>query len=164
MYSSNVKKVIENLKKVLPMAVYRYHLNMQETRVNIDHVCGTVHCVGGWYAIAKGLDIGKRVTFMDGANEINKDLGFSEQCGIKASREWAVNNPKIWGNVSGYFMFSLESAYYHPTKRPNGALNLQHVIDHWQEVYDRLLALEMQVEISDPPVYVESFIDEPVIA
>lgn len=38
-------------------------------------------------------------------------------------------------------MFSHASAF-ESSLRMGGALNLQHIIDHWKEVYERLKALE----------------------
>ncbi len=151
-HSSQVLSVINNFLKVLPLAKKEGHLNMAEYRVQSkdgcslggSHTCGTVHCHAGWYAIANKEKIGFThkdgyVGFDKGYNVMCADLGFKYDKGL---RLWADQNPEIWGNDSGERMFYSAGAFIHPIKRPNGALNLQHIIDHWQEVYERLLILE----------------------
>lgn len=129
--------VIDNLKKVLPLATREDHLNMGYGGVNTwGHVCGTMHCVGGWYAVAT-LDKRQELTYEDGVLQMSKDLGFTMRGSFYVIRRWASNNPTMWGNDDGAKMFLFPSAYYHKDKRPNGALNLQHVIDHFEEVRDR---------------------------
>lgn len=164
--SSDVKKVIDLFKSVLPKASREGHLNMMEGGVNLYHECGTVHCHGGWYAIAAnlhfrrilGMQFKRTVSYFDGANAMAKALGFKH---YEELRMWANLNPNIWGNYFGTTMFTMSLAFEHPHKRPYGAKNLQHIIDHWQEVHDRLVILERQnepVEISEPPVSAEQLI------
>lgn len=127
------------------MAKREDHLNIREPNVNRSgYKCGTVHCVAGWYAVG-AINLRKKgLTYQDGVYKINRDLGFTNIYFISASELeiWASLNRNVWGNDNGHFMFSNAIAYYHPTKRPNGALNLQHIIDHITEVYERTLILE----------------------
>lgn len=143
--ASQVLTVINNFKKVLPMAKREDHLNMGCTSVNRSHECGTVHCHGGWYAISV-LDVeNKLLSYTDGADRLAKDLGFGFDEDIQ---EWAEQNQTLWGNEIGYGMFCDRRAFKSPD-RPDGANNLQDIISHWTEVYERLLVFEG----SERPVY-----------
>ena len=112
-----VKFVIRKLKSVRGQAIKKDAFNMSEAIAYIKnrHECGTVHCVGGWYAIAN-LDrpeIKDRfkkgfVGYSDGADLMAKDLGFANRDCLQT---WAFDNPEIWGNPRGGSMFAYESAY-----------------------------------------------------
>lgn len=152
--SENILKVIRNFEKVLPMAKKETHLNMMETSVcNSYHKCGTIHCAAGWYAVAKN-QIEQGTTYMDGIFLIEQDLGFEPrdyspgECQLEI---WTIKNVELWGNRKGELLFSCRGAYSHPTKRPQGAQSLQDIVDHWKEVYERVVALEgKQSELSKP--------------
>lgn len=140
--------VIDNFKKVLPLSIREgCGLNMAETEVNkpIDFdwftekstctTCGTVHCVGGWYAVATlSPDLAEdRISYTDGAGKMAIDLGFygmDKHAKIEALENWAVSNPHIWGNLKGSLMFSCETAY-------NGAETLAEVVTYLESVRDR---------------------------
>lgn len=146
MESKNILRVINNFKKVLPAASLG-SLNMNEVRVS-GNDCGTTHCHGGWYAVAV-CDLTKSVTFSDGAcmmaHTLGLGVGGKYESVVNLSR-WAAINSDIWGNISGCYMFSSRTAFYHPTKRPYGAMNLQDIVDHWTEVYERVKAQESLIE------------------
>lgn len=109
---------------------------MSQGSVNdgIHHVCGTTHCFGGWYAVA-ALDNELDMTYHHGVYKLQDDLGFT---GSENLHNWAKRHPKLWGNMSGQFVFERRYAFFHPDKRPHGALTLQHIVDHLEEVRDRL--------------------------
>jgi hypothetical protein len=123
------QKVIDNLNKVLPLAFQENHLNMRNADVNCRQQCGTIHCVGGWYAVAT-LYGRKRLTYSDGANEMASDLGFSGGFGISDLENWAESNPDIWGNRYGYNLFCNENAY-------DNAETLYEVVTFLEGVRDR---------------------------
>lgn len=130
------------------MATLDKHLDMRESAVNYNHTCGTIHCHGGWYAVAVCDVRGRRnVSFIDGAAEMARELGFyhpDNHAALSMLSMWAYQNPKIWGNERGGDMFGSKLAFTHPVKRRCGAENLQHIIDHWEEVYERVKELEEQ--------------------
>jgi len=129
-----MQRVIDNLKKVLPMATMEKSLNMNQTRVNNHgHICGTVHCLGGWYAVGV-CNLSEEIGYREGARKMSQDLGFEDDDSLE---EWCEANPDIWGNKNGYGIFSDEHAFTSPS-RPHGAFTLQHIIDHLEEVRDRL--------------------------
>jgi hypothetical protein len=110
--------VIDKLKLVRKQANEECALDIDESRVynkKYKYECGTVHCVGGWYAVA---NLNRKfikdkfnegfVDFNDGTKLMAQDLGFAYRCDLK---NWAEQNPKIWGNKKGYFMFGNASAY-----------------------------------------------------
>jgi len=162
MKASNVLKVITNLEKVLPYAQSECSLNMDRGTVSAEkgkNLCGTAQCHAGWYTVAtfpakQRMD--NNVDYYDGAVKMGKHLGFKSKKIIDdeglpdiidehmALTDWAGKNPEIWGNRDGALMFECdgEMAFYHVEKRPYGAETLQHIVDHWKEVYARLLALE----------------------
>lgn len=133
---AQMQVVIDNLYKVLPRATQYNALDMVMAAVNEDHECGTTHCFGGWYAVAV-LDNRIPMGYKDGINIINKHLGFYFTR-TENFQMWAIDNPDIWGNSRGISMYSDRKAFFHQTKRPDGALNLKDIIDHLEEVRDRL--------------------------
>lgn len=150
MNSKQVLTVIKNLQRVIPAGK---GLDMNKCDV---HLCGTTHCHGGWYAVATMpffrllfpfgiwlLNI-KEIDFLDGAERMSKDLGFEEE---RELSNWAKENPLIWGNEDGDRMFGHKKAFYHPTKRPDGAESIADIVDHWYDVYDRLKAEEEKAKI-----------------
>lgn len=145
--SKAVFEVVERFKSVLPLATLPRHLQMGVSKVNeCGHECGTVHCHGGWYAVAVLPIADAEFGFQDGSERMAKDLGFESDMQLE---EWASKFPEIWGNERAMGMFCDCTAFIHIKKRPRGALNLQHIIDHWQEVGERLLDLEK----SQQPLY-----------
>lgn len=146
--SEQVTKVIENFKKVLPIANGHTHLlNMQEARVNLNlkvgEECGTPMCHAGWYALAvkDELPTDRGINFQHGKILMSKHLGF-EELGDYDVSTWAYQNPDIWGNNYGSGMFCDPEAFV-TDKRPNyWDLSLQSIVDHWTDVRDRLIELE----------------------
>jgi len=122
------------------------------TTTGVGYHCGTINCCGGWYVVAKSMECGTCAGYFTyGIKFICEDLGFpidfdviNYNAGTASICYWAKDNPSIWGNNEGQFMFNDKHAFYHPTKRPEGALNLRHIIDHWTEVAERVKALEAQ--------------------
>ena len=111
-----VEFVIEKLKLVRDKANEEGAFDMSIWRVYDDHhECGTVHCVGGWYAVAnsdrqviKDKIKNGRVGYDDGADLMAIDLGFDDGDFLA---DWAYENPEIWGNEKGSDMFENELAY-----------------------------------------------------
>lgn len=91
-------------------------------------ICGTVHCIGGWYAIATLQPFSSKTEYSHGASRMARDLGFEHYQDL---REWAHVNPVMWGNRYGYEMFFAERAY-------NDANTLPEAIAHLIGVRDRL--------------------------
>lgn len=145
MKSSNILKVAEVFKSILPMAERDEQLNMAIGFVNnVDYACGSIHCAAGWFAIGTKLHLTGWVNHGDGKREMAKMLGFDDDSELKY---WASENQEIWGNEYPLLMFSKAIAYYHPTKRPLGAQNLRHIYDHLMEVYERAKATEQPSRI-----------------
>ncbi len=129
--------VIDNFKKVLPMATMDKHLDMKECVVHQSktvfgggHKCGTIHCMGGWYAIAvlSKEELQKSyVSYTQGTQRMAEDLGFNEVTDLEW---WAEKTPAIWGNVYGFSMFSNEAAY-------NYAKTLAEAVAYLEGVRDR---------------------------
>jgi hypothetical protein len=132
------------VSQVFREAIERYpglRLDMMETGVNTNHVCGTIHCHSGTYAIMRS-DLSRCLSYDDGADQMASDLGFYDLFNLS---EWAGNNPDIWGNTYGRWMFSEKLSFTSPS-RPDGALSIQHIADHWNEVAQRLEAIEEKLK------------------
>jgi hypothetical protein len=134
--------------QVFREAIERYpglKLNMDETGVNTDHVCGTIHCHGGTYALMR-CDLNNNLYYGDGAQQMATDLGFTDVTSLK---QWAYQYENIWGNPSGCDMFGWPCAFTSPS-RPDGALSISQIADHWQEVAQRLEAIEEKLKPEKP--------------
>lgn len=145
--SEDILRVINDFKSVVHLANNEICLNM-----GAINICSTVLCHAGWYmqTIAKEKRVG---TVYTGIKAMSLALGFSGNClgvGDNDICYWAKRNKDVWGNESAGVMFSDKMAFLHPTKRPNGAKSLQDIIDHWEEVYERVLALEQPEKIAQP--------------
>lgn len=138
--SAQVLTVINKLTSILPKNIFqRRTLNME----NGNNLCGTSMCHGGWYFVASIPRMSKKdkrhYSYKDGIDIMMKDLGFHN---ISKFYDWA-GNFRIWGNYDGENMFGGSGvAFKHPIKRPKGAKTIQHIIDHWREVYERIKEIE----------------------
>ena len=129
------EKVIKNFESVLPLARYDSQLDIHNIYVcDEDHECGTVHCVGGWYAVAnqnnpriKAAIKRKDAEYELGADLMSKHLGFRNADDLV---DWAHNNPVIWGNDWGGDLFGSIAAW-------NDAKNLKGIVKHLKEVCQR---------------------------
>lgn len=153
--SESVFKVVENFKKVIPKTMrggffrkkteIKGHLDMKQGVAKIHGECQTSMCHGGWYALAT-LDSRhiEKLDYNQGARRIASDLGFTDGGMLK---HWVSCNVDVWGNSSGYHMFAAGGhVAFTSDTRPKGAETLQDIIDHWQEVGERLKALEEEEE------------------
>lgn len=154
--AAQVKVVIDNFLSVAskyPDCVVSMH---EPTVCSRKHKCGTVHCHAGLYAVAmieqgriskeyvagrSGIDWGA------GVEGMSEDLGFpaedyAELEAVSGMETWADTHPVEWGNAHGANMFESKEAFYHATRRPNGAESVQDIVDHWRDVRCRLLKLE----------------------
>jgi len=144
--SKQVFAVVANFKSLKPRRSFigfkiPMELDMKAATVNEDgRLCGTIHCHAGWYAVAV-CNLKERLNYTSGVERLQYDLGFETYYTIEI---WAEQYSNIWGNGFGRAMFSDALAFYHQEKRPNGAKDLNDIINHWQEVGERLLAMEME--------------------
>jgi hypothetical protein len=126
--SKQFKTVINTFIKILPIARFKGHLDMGQGDIE-KNICGTPMCHGGWYAVAANVkpDNFGIVDFDDGALALAKTLGFIDKHALK---DWALNNPNLWGNPYGNNMFCSISAF-------NDAKTMRGVINHWIGVHNR---------------------------
>ena len=135
-----VNFVIEKLQLVREQASEYGAFDMIENRVyskKHKHECGTVHCTAGWYAVANSdrqvikdkINQGC-VDFRDGADLMAIDLGFDNTYDLKC---WAYENPEIWGNEDGRWLFAKDEAY--------NTSGFEGVIAQWQLVKQNLIEL-----------------------
>lgn len=118
------QKIIDTLEKAPSGA----KVDMQETQTN---KCGYPMCFAGWYLILSGIN---KKSFTSGVDMVAKDLGFTHAGDLKL---WAKQHKDIWGNESGYFMFSSEHSFGgHPL-----TITLETIIDHWKGVKERAAVL-----------------------
>lgn len=145
MTSKQIQVVLDNFAKVLPIAnEHGRLLNMRNGELcHVDfknNTCDTPMCHGGWYATA--VKKTRPNDYWDGAMAMAGHLGF--ECEVGELIRWAKRNPVLWGNQEGINMFDSKMAFYHKTKRPEGALSLQHIVDHWREVKARVEGIEKE--------------------
>ncbi len=149
-----VQTVIDNFESIKHLVKDKSQINMSEPSVkssgnceldDAGYACGTVHCHGGWYAVAliqnNSLDIDglEYVSYSEGAASMAAHLGFDDE--IKLQR-WAGQNPSIWGNEYGDSMFYVEAAFvgvvYNDLDELMEIEGMQTIIDHWKGVKKRL--------------------------
>lgn len=131
---AQVQVVIDNLTKAAELAEGNCPVDMSEVEVDFDHPCGTPQCHGGWYALVtcnRRDEHGAFSDYSDGARRMAIDLGFKNENYLEV---WADDNPEIWGNNGGLFMFQSNAAF----KYPGRVESLDEIIDHWKGVQSRL--------------------------
>lgn len=94
--------------------------------------CDTVACVGGW-AVVLYKDGNPKFNFDNGADVIAEKLGFFDMYEIK---EWADDNPWLWGNRYGSRLF--ESAISYGCNERT--ITLKKVGEHFVSVGERVAA------------------------
>ena len=143
MKAEDLNKVIDIMKTVADNDCDKLDMFMPRVQYldyPFKHACGTVHCFAGWFFVAlsrvegtkehKLINQKEDISFTHGKQSLDIIL----KCHL---RNWAEQNPKLWGNEYGEFVFSGEAAFRSET-RPNGAENLNDIVDHLTEVYERL--------------------------
>lgn len=98
-----------------------------EVNMNEPHVCGTVACHGGWWAIDQGTE----GDYEDGAESIARFLGFLSYFDLE---DWAHEHPDLWGNENGWSMFCDESAFDCTDEN----ITLWKIGVHWLKVAERV--------------------------
>lgn len=151
MYIPSQKKwqtVIDKLYSILPLTFEAgdQHLDMRETQVNQwGHICGTVHCVGGWYAVAHWQEeaLTNRVclVYTKGANALAIDLGFEHSYYLEV---WAEKYPFLWGNKNGAYMFTSKVAY-------RNTRTIVGIIKHFERVKYNCLVYEQKNKRATAP-------------
>lgn len=124
-----MQSVIDTLEQAVELAERNCPVDMGEGKIYRDHPCGTPMCFAGWY----GLVTSNKGNFLEGRSKIVNALGF--KCSYEL-KKWAGENPEIWGNKYGLFMFSDDRSFTgdSDTEIPN----LQYIINHLKGVKERL--------------------------
>ena len=153
--SEDVKEVIRRFESVLPIANKNKDKSMRMNCYFVQdydygelvHKCGTVHCHAGWFTVATMIERGmvgdgNCYDVNDGIHEMANILGFPESLSLCEYIEESEEFRRVWGNQWAGDMFMGRIAFYDLEKRPYCAQNLQHIVDHWKEVYERVLEAE----------------------
>lgn len=134
--SENVFKLCDRLASV--NASRNAMLSMHTTGV-FTNPCGTVACVAGFYQIYRFKYFITSNAYDAGSMAIARDLGFSRRDSL---RDWAQENPKLWGNSKGLGLFCDSCAYLNDEVERDTKITLSDVINHWRGVGLRLQTSE----------------------
>jgi hypothetical protein len=126
---SQVKIVVDTLKK--SMKIVGSGLDMKQGDVD---KCETLFCHGGHYLIGKHGIEDEYENYLKGFMLMAGDLGFHTANNME---RFFIKNPEIWGNENAEFMGNSAIAFI-STTRPYGAKNLNDIINHWEDVMERL--------------------------
>ena len=137
-------------------------LDMDEAFVGTDHhPCGSPVCFAGGYLMGlywdrksktldseKNIPLQKHVAYLHssgrgieynaGTEEMAKALGFT---GERELRDWAFDNPDIWGTSHGHKMFFSEKAFRCREGYPS--LTLECIIEQLKQVATALEIMEL---------------------
>lgn len=131
---NNFKKVGEDFLKIKHVTDNECELNFSSVSLN-ETECGTVACHGGWGVFLYSFD--KTLDFESGAELIEKQLGFDEARGVNLAK-FASDNPEIWGNHLGLFMFGGHGYRSFGFHNP-GVCTIQDIGNHYIVVGNRIL-------------------------
>ena len=142
--SEDIYKVAERFRSVehMPGTV-----DMKKTTA-FEEPCGTVACMAGWYYLTLKeedlkempsiiVEAGAHDAYSIGAKSLAYSLGFSNK---NLLRDWAIENPDLWGNEFGASMFSHELAYGKESSYE--ILTVKEIADHFFGVANRLKTME----------------------
>ena len=150
--SEAVYKVADVFKTIHKMSLKKEHnFSLDMSRGIVDEkdgiVCG---CHAGWYmygtekgiwrdciygqVLSTGRDVGA-TPYTEGADLMAKSLGFKDQFEL---RLWADNNPYLWGNSYGVYLFTRMKAFGLSKK----TLTFKDIFKHWRLVGHRLEGIE----------------------
>jgi hypothetical protein len=121
------ERVLDFVERLRAVASDGRLCDMHKTVINPN--CNTPGCHAGWAAIALGA---KGNSFQVGMKALATHLGFLNLIELRA---WAKNNPDIWGNPYGKFMFQDGYAF----GQKSNVFSVDVLINHWQAVGERLL-------------------------
>ena len=76
---------------------------------------------------------------LTGALALARDLGYEDSAALS---QWAHENPRLWGNMLGGAMFSVEEAFDETWE----TISLEAIVQWWLQVADRLEAEEAVVD------------------
>lgn len=140
--SEDVLKVIKIFKRAVAFRGNR-KVNMLET-----NLCGTSLCHAGWFAVGynplNSLSI--KSDYSKGIKLMDKVLGFpiideKSNSFYYDIKSWAINNPAIWGNCHGSWIFNDIRAFGIETENEKNA-SIKDIVKHWEGVYERLVKVE----------------------
>ena len=118
-------------------------VDMTSVHIPYDkHKCGTPACFAGWFRIGIQTFLNKKepafFSYSAYASRMAKFI-FPEQNWNKHDLcNWANQNPEIWGNISGSFMFSVADAF----NTTDEEINLEKIATHLKKVGQRLWEIE----------------------
>ena len=118
-----LKTVIDTLGSIREVAD---RVGVDMDRVLVDPACRASSCHGGWYGIARGC----QSVFDKGVDRMAHDLGFRGRHDLTT---WAEENPDLWGNRYGEWMFGLEIAF----GCTRDTITMTKIINHWIGVNNR---------------------------
>lgn len=105
--------------------------------------CRTIACHAGWFGLARSK-FSNGYSYEDSADDMAKFLGIVNRFELK---DWAENNPDLWGNHDGDGMFCSAHAFgkglaYYKSVWKYKPLTLKHIGNHWAKVADRIRKLK----------------------
>ncbi len=115
------------------------NLDMMSTEWNEKNICGTPACFAGMYMALNGLKRDEK-SWTNGSKMIAKACGFDKSSEFT---QWADESREIWGNESGYGIFSSAAAFLPVEKQataPHYIIPLSQVISWIDGVIGRLSA------------------------
>ena len=160
--SENLLTVVNNLKKITPF-VEKGEFNIDEPHVSSKkdgHQCGTVHCMAGWYLLAKEWD-GKsfflkprfvsdsEVGFEFGILAICEDLKLGQNLKDDNYAEIKIHDaiePYWWDKFKVDNMFYSWRGYLDEEVEDVEEFTWELVIQRWEEAYNKLKKEEVFFE------------------
>lgn len=130
----NHKQIAENMRILADTFLFLHpsgdcEVDMSETKF---HPCGTVACHAVWFGAACG-ESSFEYSFREGTRDMSAFLfPFEDRC----LETFAENNPKIWGNEYGLYMFASTGSWAFG-KSKYETLTLEDISNHWRGVADR---------------------------
>jgi len=105
-----IADTLEEVQKKYPEGI----VDMREApvrEISTGKECGTIHCFAGWYGVAHPEMFDEHDNYWGYATPatiISNLLGFAHSTLLE---EWCYDNPTLWGNKNGKYMFNSVRAF-----------------------------------------------------
>ena len=128
MKKEKLQELVSRMKEYLDEVGY-FEIEMNRTQLALEDVNYPCGCHAGFISAVFGESDG--IDWEESSRKLCNFLGFNLKFDLE---DWAQDNPEIWGNEDGIFMFSDGTAFGSESR----IFSAEIILNHWEGVLERL--------------------------